>query len=93
MQYPVSGEQNPFVSWPQPHQTNPEKSVIELEEFVYWKEYRGSATASYKTGDGTEQTYPGEEKQQRCSEDSDVNGKLTFMSYEVNPVNNFDSFI
>lgn len=49
--------------------------------------------ASYKTGDDTEQTYPGEEKQQRCSEDSDVNGKLTFMSYEVNPVNNFDSFI
>lgn len=46
MQYPVSGEQNPFVSWPRPHQTNQEKSVIELEESVYWKEYWGSAMAS-----------------------------------------------
>lgn len=51
MQYPVSGEQNPFVSWPQPHQANQEKSVIELEESVYWKEYWGSTMGSYSTKD------------------------------------------
>lgn len=50
--------------------------------------------ASYKTTDaGTEQTYSGKEKQQRCTDDSNVNGKWTCMNYKVNPVNNFDSFI
>lgn len=94
MQYPVSGEQNPFVSWPRPHQTNQEKSVIELEESVYWKEYWGSAMASWSRKDaGTEQTYSGKEKQQRCTDDSKVNGKWTCMNCKVNSVNNFDSFI